>query len=257
MAKRIIIVIVVIAALAGGGWWAWTTWGDGGGSQAAALGGSGTVEADEIAVSSVIAGRIAKVDAEEGSDVSSGTVLFTLDTAVLDLQVEQAQAGVKAAEAALAKVKADKGTQPEIDQAQARVDQAKAALEAAKVQQGYGTIAAPADGVLTQVVASVGENASPGKTLATIADLEKLHVSIYIAETQIGQIKLGDTATIVTDSSAKTFEGKVVFVASEAEFTPSNIETKDQRVKLVYEVRLEVRNAENVLKPGMPVDVTF
>jgi len=259
MVKKIIITVVVIAALAGGGWWAWMTWGDSGssGSDSALLGGSGIVEADEIAISSVISGRIATAEAEEGSEVSSGTVLFTLDAAVLALQVEQAEAGVKAAEAALAKVKADKGTQPEIDQATARVTQAKAALEAAKVQQAYATIASPSDGVITQVTASIGENASPGKTLATVADLEKLHVSIFIAETQIGQIKLGDRATIVTDSSTKSFEGEVVFVASEAEFTPSSIETKDQRVKLVYEVRLDVSNAEDVLKPGMPVDVTF
>ncbi len=256
MAKRIIIAILVIVALTAAGWWAWTTWGQGS-DEAETLGGSGMVEADEVAVSAVISGRILTVGSEEGSDVTSGTVLFTLDAALLDLQVEQAQAGVKAAEAALAKVKADKGTQAEIDQATARVTQANAALEATKVQQSYATISAPSDGVLTQITASVGENASPGKTLATVADLSNLHVSIYIPETQIGQVKLGDKATIVTDSSTKTFEGEVVFIASEAEFTPSNIETKEQRVKLVYEVRLNVTNAEDVLKPGMPVDVTF
>ena len=256
MAKKIIIAIIVIAALAGGGWWAWTTWGDGG-ATADVLGGSGTIEADEIAISSVISGKILSADAQEGSAVTSGTTLFTLDGSLLALQVQQAEAGVKAAEAALAKVRADKGTQPEIDQAQARVDQAKAALEAVKVQQGYATVAAPMDGVLTQVTASIGENASPGKTLATIADLERLHVSIYVAETQIGQIKLGDTATIVTDSTNKTFTGKVTFIASQAEFTPSNIETKEQRVKLVYEVRLEIDSTDDALKPGMPADVTF
>jgi len=256
MAKKIIIAIVVVAALAGAGWWAWTTWGEGS-TEETALGGSGIVEADEVAVSAVISGRILTATGDEGSDVTSGTVLFTLDAALLDLQVEQAQAGVKAAEAALAKVKADQGSQAEIDQATARVTQANAALEAAKVQQSYATVTVPSDGVLTQVTASVGENASPGKTLATVADLDNLHVSIYIPETQIGQVKLGDKATIVTDSSTMTFEGEVVFIASEAEFTPSNIETKDQRVKLVYEVRLDVTNAEDVLKPGMPVDVTF
>lgn len=256
MAKKIIIAIVVVAVLAGAGWWAWTTWGEGA-TDETVLGGSGTVEADEIAVSAVISGRIITADGVEGSEVTSGTVLFTLDAALLDLQVEQAQAGVKAAEAALAKVKADKGSQAEIDQATARVTQANAALQAAKVQQSYATISAPSDGVLTQVTASIGENASPGRTLATIADLGNLHVSIYIPETQIGQIKLGDKASIVTDSSTTKFKGEVVFIASEAEFTPSTIETKDQRVKLVYEVRLDLTDAGDVLKPGMPVDVTF
>lgn len=256
MVKKIILAVVVIAVLAGAGWWAWTTWGTGTESSTA-LGGSGIVEADEIAISSVVSGRIATAPAEEGSKVTSGTVLFTLDTAILDLQVEQAQAGVKAAEAALAKVTADKGSQAELDQANARVTQAKAALEAAKVQQSYATVMAPEDGTVLQVTAAVGENAAPGKTLATVADLSKLHVSIYISETEIGQIKIGDKATIVTDSSTRTFEGKVVYIASDAEFTPSTIETKDQRVKLVYEVRLDVTDAEDILKPGMPVDVTF
>lgn len=258
MVKRIAIAVVVIAVVAGGGWWAWSTYGAGSSSASTtALGGTGTVEADEVAVSSLISGRIVTADAQEGAEVASGTALFKLDDSLLALQVSQAEDGVKAALANLDQVKADKGTTSEIAQAQARVDQARAALEMAKVQEGYATVAAPVDGTLTQVTASVGENAAPGKTLAVVSDLTKLHVSIYIAETDIGKITIGKKASVTTDSSAKTFSAKVSYIASDAEFTPSNIETKDQRVKLVYEVRLDLENPGGVLKPGMLVDVTF
>ncbi len=256
MVKRLIIIAVVIAAV-GGGWWAWTTYGPEPGATADRLGGSGIVEANEIAISSVIAGRIASTSAEEGALVASGTALFELDSVILRLQVDQAQAGVKAAQAALDKAKVDKVTQAEIDQAVARVDQAAAALEMAKVQLEYSTVSAPIAGTITGVSASVGENAAPGKTLATIADLSDLYVDVYIPETLIGQVKVGMKASVTTDSSTRAFEGTVVRIASEAEFTPSNVETKDQRVKLVYEVRLTVTDEGFVLKPGMPVDVAF
>ncbi|MDP2183321.1 MAG: efflux RND transporter periplasmic adaptor subunit [Actinomycetota bacterium] len=257
MAKRIILVVVIVAVLAAGGWWAWTTYGDTEAPEDAFLGGSGTVEADEVTVSSVIAGRIESVTATEGAEVASGTVLFSLDSAVLDLQVQQAEAGVRGAEAALSKVKADDGTKAEVNQAKARVDQAKAALEMARAQAGYAQVEAAVSGVITQVTASAGENAAPGKTLAKIADLKRLHVSVYISETEIGQIKLDQWATVTTDSSSREFDARVTYIASQAEFTPSNIETKDQRVKLVYEVRLDIPDSGDVLKPGMPVDVRF
>lgn len=257
MAKRIIIVVVIVAVLAAGGWWAWATYGDTSTPEDAVLGGSGTVEADEVAVSSVVAGRIQSVTATEGAEVASGTVLFSLEGSVADLQVQQAAAGVRAADAALAQVKADKGTKAEVNQANARVDQANAALEMARVQASYALVKSATSGVITQVIASAGENASPGKTLAKIADLGRLHVSVYISETEIGQVKLDQWATVKTDSSSREFDAQVVFIASQAEFTPSNIETKDQRVKLVYEVRLDIPDTGDVLKPGMPVDVSF
>lgn len=252
----ILVVVLLIAAAGAGAYWAWITYGNGG-AEEEPLGGSGTVEANEVAISSVIAGQIAEAPAEEGAEVTSGTVLFTLNAQILQLQVEQADAGLKAAEAALAQARADGLTQAEIDQAQARVDQASAAKQMAEVQLAYATISSPKDGVVTQVTAAVGETASPGKTLATVADLNTLYVSIYVAETRIGEVTLGQKATVSTDSSDVVFDAEVVFIATTAEFTPSNIETEEQRVKLVYEVRLQTDDTGGVLKPGMPVNVEF
>lgn len=257
MVKRIIIIIVVLAVLGGAGWWAWLTYGDEGGEITQSPGGTGTVEAREVAISSVMPGRIVEVLAEEGSEVTSGTPLFRLDTALLNLQVTQAEASVRAAQAAFDQAKVDKGTAGEIASAQARLDQAKAALEMAKLQVEYATITAPMDGVVTQVSATAGENAAAGKTLAMVADLSELTIKIYVPETEIGDVNIGDRAHVITDSSDRNFTAEVIRIASEAEFTPGNIETKEQRVKLVYEVVLTVENDGDVLKPGMLADVTF
>lgn len=254
MKKRIPIVIAVVV-LAAAAWWGYTTFIAGGGDQATVLGGSGTIEAEEIAVAPLVAGRIASASATEGVAVKAGDVLFTLQSDIANAQVAQAEAGVRAAQAALAQVKDDDGTDAEIAGATARIDQAKAALAMAKAQRDYLTVTAPANGTITSVVGAVGETAAAGKTLATIADLTNLTVSVYIPETRIGDVRIGQRAKVTVDSSDTTFDAIVTFISSQAEFTPSNVETKEQRVKLVYEVRLSVTNAGDVLKPGMPADV--
>jgi len=260
MRKRIIIAVVaviVVTALSVGGWWLWSEYGDRLQPEEGALTASGTVEAEEVAVSSLITGRITGVTAEEGAEVTSGTVLFELDDQVLRLRVDQAAAGLAAARAVLDQVRADGGTQQEIDQAQANVDQAEATVQLAELQLGYTEIAAPAEGVVSRVTAGLGENASPGRTLAVIANLDRLWVSVYIPETRIAEVALGTRASVTTESSERTFDAEVVYISPQAEFTPANIETQEQRVKLVYEVRLEVDNIGEELKPGMPVDVEF
>ncbi len=260
MRKRIVtivLVLIVAAGLGAGGWWAWVNYGDTGTSDTGVLSASGTVEAEEVVVSSVIAGRIRSVVASEGATIASGTVLFTLDDELLRLQEEQARAGLDAAQAAAEKARKDKLTKEELRQADARVDQADAALRMTQVQTQYATISAPGAGVLVEVVANVGENASPGKTLARILDLRTLYVTVYIPETRVGDVAIGAGARVVADGSDREFSAKVVYIADEAEFTPSNIETKEQRAKLVYKVRLEVDNIADTLKPGMPVTVEF
>lgn len=254
MKKRIPVVIAVIA-IAGVAWWGYSTYIAEGGEDVVVLGGSGTIEADEVSVSPLLAGRIATATATEGTPVAAGDVLFMLSSDIVDAQVAQAEAGVRAAEAMLEQVKNDDGTAAEIAQAVARVDQAKAGLAMAQAQQSYTSITAPVSGTITSVVGAVGENAAPGKTLATIADLDDLKVSVYIPETRIGEVRLGQKAIVYVDSSDTAFDAEVTFISSNAEFTPSNVETKEQRVKLVYEVRLRVTNANDVLKPGMPADV--
>lgn len=255
MSKRIAIVAAVVV-VAVGAYFGWRYWNE---RQAedGALGGSGTIEAREVAVSPLVSGRIVSVSATEGVAVEKGDVLFEIDPSVADLQVVQAKAARTAAKAALDQAKKDKESSADIAAAQARLDQADAQVRLAELQRSYHTVTAPATGTVLDVAMQAGEIAAPGKTLATLARLDRLVVSVYVAESSIGQVRLGQGATLTVDSSEAEFAATVTFISSSAEFTPAQVDTKEQRVKLVYEVELSVADPSGVLKPGMPADVIF
>jgi RND family efflux transporter MFP subunit len=255
MKKRIAIVAVLLALVATGAT-AWVLL-SGNGSQARALAGSGASMVPEVAIASLASGAIVEAPVAEGSPVRKGDVLFRIDDSVAKLVVAQAQAGVNAAAAARDQARKDHKTTSEIAVAQAQVDQAGAGLELAKLQLSYCTVTAPVDGVLLTKALDAGETAAPGKTLATLGRLDMLTVTVYIAESEIGRVKVGQKATLTTDSTSAGYPCVVTSVASEAEFTPAQVETKDQRVKLVYAVKLSVADASGALKPGMPADVVF
>jgi multidrug resistance efflux pump len=256
--RRIIVIVIVIVVLAAVGYYGYQSYQAANGATANGLTGSGTIETDQIAITPQTAGRIIAAPPEEGVAVTKGEVIFRLDPTLANLQVQQAQVGVNAAQANYKDVKNESGSTAALrDAAKAQLDQAKIVLQMTQAQAGYTTITSPIDGVLTNIAANAGENAVPGSTLAILSDPASLTVTIYIAENQIGQVKVGQTGTLTTDSTSKTYHGEVVFVNSQAEFTPSSIETKDQRVNLVYEVKLRITDADADLKPGMPADVVL
>jgi HlyD family secretion protein len=254
--KRILPIIVAVAIIAAGAYGIWW-WMSGTSSASDALGGSGTIEATNVTVSSQASGRIVATRVKSGDRVSKGAVLFKLDSSMADMQVQQAQAGQRAAEATLRYDRDQDKSSAQIAQDEAQVDQAVTTVKMAKLQQGYTTVTAPISGVALDVPATTGEMASPGQTLAVLGDVSHLTVSIYVPENQIGAVKVGQSGKLTTDSSDKEFSCRVTSVASQAEFTPASIETKDQRVKLVYQVQLDVTDSSGTLKPGMPVDVTL
>ena len=103
--------------------------------------------------------------------------------------------------------------------------------------------------------AEEGEYVSPGATVVTIADLDHPWLKGYVDETDLGRVKLGQKVRIRTDTFPnKTYEGKVSFISSEAEFTPKQVQTQKERVKLVYRIKVDVDNPKGELKPGMPAD---
>jgi HlyD family secretion protein len=255
MRKRLVIVVVVLVlAVAGvGAWVAFSS----GGSQTQQLTGSGSIEAPEVAIAPLVAGTIVEAPVAEGAPVKTGDVLFRIDDSVVKLQVAQAQAGVNAAKAGRDQAKADKKSKAEIAAAQAQLDMATAGLQLAQLQLSYCTVTSPVDGIVLTKALDAGEIAAPGKTLATVGRLDELTVTVYVPESDIGRVKVGAKATLLTDSTTSAFSCTVTSVASEAEFTPAQVETKDQRVKLVYAVKLSVGDSSGTLKPGMPADVTF
>ena len=145
--------------------------------------------------------------------------------------------------------------QEEIELAAARVEQAKQLLNLAKTRLAYAQISAPLDGVVLSKNIEAGEYVTQGTPVVTIAELGQVWLKAYIAETDLGRIKLGQKVAITTDTyPKKIYNGSIGFIASEAEFTPKNIQTAEERVKLVYRVKIVVDNAERELKPGMPAD---
>jgi HlyD family secretion protein len=258
MRNRIIPIVLVIAVAAGIGYYVWTTYGAGSAAASGALGGSGTIEAQQIAITPQTSGRIIVAPANEGVPVKAGDVLYQLDPSLIKLQIASAQTVINAANSNYSHVKNDSGSSwADKQAAKAQYEQAVLAKKMAEVQLGYTTIHAPMDGSLASIAQKAGENAVPGSTMAMLSQNQKLTVTIYIAETDIGKVKIGQSGTITTDSTTKTYNGRVTFISSQAEFTPASIETKDQRTKLVYQVKLNITDADDNLKPGMPADVVL
>jgi len=139
---------------------------------------------------------------------------------------------------------------------QANVGAADQTLEMSQIKLGYTTLTAPFSGVVLVREAELGEVVSPGTPIVTLADLDHLWVRVYISETNLGKIHLGDSVTVRTDTYPnKSYTGRISFIASDAEFTPKSVQTQEERVTLVYRVKVDVDNPNHELKPGMPADV--
>jgi HlyD family secretion protein len=131
---------------------------------------------------------------------------------------------------------------------------AKAGQEQINASIRNAVIASPIDGVVLEKNLEVGEMAFPGAPVLTVADIQDTWIKIYVNEKQLKSVKLGQKAYITIDSSDKKFPGKVVAISNKAEFTPKTIQTKDERVKLMFAVKIAVPNPSQELKPGMPAD---
>lgn len=137
----------------------------------------------------------------------------------------------------------------------ANIGSARAALELTKIVLGYTTLAAPYDGVILVRQAELGEVVSPGAAIVTLADIDHVWLRAYVNETDIGKIRLGETATVTTDSyPGKEYPGRISFISEAAEFTPKSVETHAERVTLVYRIRIDIENPSHELVPGLPAD---
>lgn len=286
---------------------------------------SGTIEAIEVHVASRVAGQLLELAVEEGARVEPGDVLARIDHATADIQLRQAEAGVRLAEAQLAllvkgarsedirqaeaaleqaeaalKIAADDASRmrellktgsvtakqrddaearltvasaqrsaatealskvrrmarpEEIQAAEARLAQARAAADLLAKAIADCTVTAPAGGTVTHRAVEVGELVTPGATVITLADLDSVYVMLYVTEVEVGRVRLGDAAEIRIDAFPdKPFIGKITYISPEAEFTPKNVQTKEDRVKLVFGVKVAIGNKEGLLKPGLPAD---
>lgn len=141
---------------------------------------------------------------------------------------------------------------------QAGVRSARQALELSRIKLGYTTLQAPISGVVLVRHAELGEVLSAATPVVTIADLDRLWMRGYLSETDLGRVKLGQAATVKTDTyPGKAYQGRVSFISSQAEFTPKSVETHKERVTLVYRIKIDLENPGHELKPGMPADAAL
>jgi HlyD family secretion protein len=266
----IIVVIVVIARPKPGG-----------------IAGSGMIEVEEVQVASKIGGQISSLRVDEGSRVEAGDTLAVLDHRELDAQEKVAQAGLAVAEQTLKEVQARKKdlaknlermrnlhatgdipdkdwdnieTQYEVlgtqeDKAQAGLKAARAQIELVQTQLANARLLSPIGGVVLARNYEPGELAFPGAPILKIGNLKSAWLKIYVPERQMGRVRLGAPATVSADAYPRQkFAGKVTWIAREAEFTPKNIQVKEERSQLVFAVKIAIDNRDEKLMPGMPAD---
>ena len=141
--------------------------------------------------------------------------------------------------------------------AEAQVGQAEAAVHLVDAQIAQLTLTAPMEGVVTSRGGQTGETATAGAPLLTIANLDEVTLVIYIPENRVGQVRLGQEVEVRVDSfPERVVLGHVASIAGEAEFTPRNVQTQEERVNLVFAVKVRIPNPDRALKPGMPADAT-
>jgi HlyD family secretion protein len=174
-----------------------------------------------------------------------------------EAQYEIAAAGVGVANARLDELKAGP-TSEALAVARAQVRQAEAAVAALETQMEKLTLRSPMDGIVTSLSAHAGEAAIPGTTLLTIANLDQVKLTIYVPETDLDRVYLGQEVEVQVDSfPGRVFTGTVSHISQQAEFTPKNVQTEKERVNMVFAVKVRLPNSERLLKPGMPADAVI
>ncbi|HYL38821.1 MAG TPA: efflux RND transporter periplasmic adaptor subunit [Bryobacteraceae bacterium] len=167
-------------------------------------------------------------------------------------EVQRAQAALQASEANRLEVTR---REQDVTAHRADVQRARAQVAMTQTQINDTVVTSPIDGVVLVKAAEIGEVLAAGTTLVTIGDIDHPWLRAYISETDLGRVKLGQPVQLTSDSfPGKTYPGRVAFISSEAEFTPKQIQTREERVKLVYRIKIDVDNPRHELKSNMPVD---
>jgi len=193
---------------------------------------SGTLELNEHSVGARAAGRIVSLSVDEGSEVKKGQLLATLD------RYEQFK--------------------KDFDRVRQLFEQGgtnQQGVENAQLIWDDQAVFSPVDGVVLVKVREMGEVVSAGSPVAVIGDRSNVWVRIYVPEGVINKIKMNQPAVLYFDGLKKTFNGRVSFIASQAEFTPRNVQTQEERITQTFAVKVTLENPEPFLRPGVSCDV--
>jgi len=224
-----------------------------------ALSRAGTRQQEIKAAEQAVVDAEANLDQRKLDDTRARQLFAKDEVAAQDR--DEAATALKRAQATLEQARqrlneAEEGTRKEeLAVAQANLVQANTSLGLSRINLDYTTLRAPSTGVITVRQAELGEVVSPGSPVVTLADLDHIWLRAYVAETDLGRIHFGQDVTITTDTyPGKQYHGRISFIASDAEFTPKSVQTYQERVTLVYRIKIDVENPHHELKPGMPAD---
>lgn len=234
---------------------------------------SGNIEGDDVRLSFRVQGQIVELLTDEGKVLKKDDLVARLNTDELTKIRDNAKAELKAAQYnySLAKIDYERSEnllkegavstqkrdqdKTNFDALSSNVEQLTAQLALAETRLGFAELQSPLDGFVLVKSSLPGEVIQPGTPVFTVVDLHNLWVTAYINEKDLGRVKLNQEAEVVTDTFPnKKYKARVSFISSEAEFTPKFIQTTEERVKLVYRVKVSVDNSSLELKPGMPAD---
>ncbi len=249
--------------------------------------GSGIIEVDRVEISTKVAGRIRQLRVKEGDRVMAGDTLVVLDHQELSAQEQAARAGLQVAEQTIQEVLVRKkelelnltrarnlhasGDLPDKDlesieaqyevlktqetKAQAGLKAAQAQAALAATQLADACITSPRTGIVLSQNFQAGELVLPGAAIMEIGDLASPWLKIYLPEKDLGRFRLGSAAVIRVDAfPGHLFPGRIIWISSEAEFTPRNIQVREERAQLVFAVKIAIDDHEGRLIPGMPAD---
>jgi HlyD family secretion protein len=206
---------------------------------------AGTVEATEVDLSSRVASVVSQYSAKEGDAVTLGQPLVTLACEDLKLSRDSAQSDFERAERLY-----KSGAMPFETFDHLRVKRDDAAMRA-----GWCSVKAPLNATILDTYHEAGEWVTPGVKLLTLADLAEVWAVFYVPQTSLAKVSLGmEVAGTLPELANRKFTGKVTHISSEAEFTPKNVQTRKERTRLVYGVKVTFSNADGVLKPGMTLE---
>jgi HlyD family secretion protein len=207
---------------------------------------AGTVEATEVDISSRVSSVIAALEVKEGDSVRRGAVLVRLACEDVRLAAGLAEANWKRARNLY-----ESGSMP-----QAEYDRIRYQRDDASVRESWCEITSPLPGVVLDTYHEPGELVGPGTRLMTLADLSEVWCYVYVPQPMLARIKPGMAVTgFLPEVKGKKLPGRVARIREEAEFTPKNVQTREERTRLVYGVKIAFPNPDGLLKPGMTVEV--
>jgi HlyD family secretion protein len=187
---------------------------------------------------------------EHAGMVQAGPRSETIESA--SAQVERARASLRVGQANAIE---SKRREQDIVARQGDIERAKAQIALIDSQMADTIAVSPINGMVLVKAADVGEILAPGTSVVTVGDIEHPWLRAYIREQDLGRVKIGDKVKVTTDSYRdKVYDGHISYISSEAEFTPKQIQTSEERVKLVYRVKIDVDNPRHELKSNMPAD---